>query len=1076
MALSTESIELPFTTGPDTKHDPKLVDGQKFLLSLVNGTFDGTGRLLKRPGHASLITQQANGTAFVSGGKTLFKRGDELLTLNTDYTSGQIFSRVGDKLTPRGYARTMVLESLEHRVSNGRNRWLDYDFYSDGTYDVLLYSEHDGQNPTDTVSLYLQINRVDNGSMVSRTALVSGATAGTIWNPKIVASSASALGVFYMNLTLRFRTVALSDNPTVGGETALTAFNIAKHDVCARNDAGGAGFFAVYYDGTNWLASTLNAAGVIQNTFTMTAGSIGVNPQGMGAVVCQSTGIYVFVVSEAVTGLNWVKLTVNASSVIAFGARTIADALAIGARLPHKVGAVVSPGGGTAVAYETDGGVTVGASADGGGVYTLVLRFNGTVETTAALWAPNLGGNTVAAPTADNDTGAESVKVANGGYLAYATGCQMTLAGVPFYVDGFLIVPCVLHSVSQSAFYLIRGAYRSDLRMLIGTAAAVGENDTAATTQRPYDPRSDNLAQMRVPGTWIETASTGGAHTRYRVSTPHSGPLELGGFLAGTSRSFTKNKISVAVINSLSNTLYTGNIASAESGGAAFLSGGCPSEYDGEVPFEQGFHHYPERVTYVSAVVGAGTAIPAGTYQMVAVYAWVDAQGRKHRSAPSLPYSMVVPVGGVDSVVVAVPTLRLTDRSNVLIELYVTQVDGTIFYRYVSYTSDLAIKNNPAVPTVSFTWNSTATASRGEVLYTTGGALENIPLPPCSYIVEHQRRVFGVSREADEVVFTDEPRTGFAHAHGDDYRIVVPLPEGGPITALASLDDKLVVFRERKILIQMGEGPNQLGTDSTFLRPRALPGDIGCVDPESVCKIPGGVLFRSENGFFLLSPSMTLTYIGAPVEGLVDDDEFKVARSVVMPAQNHVRICCIDGTILVYFYEFDLWSKWANTANASLLAFKDACEQDGSFLGLQASGQIVTDTPDSYLDAGAGTYYNMTVDTAWFKLGGLLGYQRLRWVSFLAEGSPNLSAAVQMAVGVYYDYSSVSSETVYSSAIFGGSLTIRHKPGQQKCSAVRFRFVESGLNGSGNEAGFIYTALRLDYGVKPGTNKKATGI
>jgi hypothetical protein len=86
-------------------------------------------------------------------------------------------------------------------------------------------------------------------------------------------------------------------------------------------------------------------------------------------------------------------------------------------------------------------------------------------------------------------------------------------------------------------------------------------------------------------------------------------------------------------------------IVSGGIGESLIASGGVITQYDGISAVEHGFHLYPEGVT-AETVVGSG-GIGAGSYQVCSLYEWIDNQGGIHRSAPSIPETVVTDEDGV---------------------------------------------------------------------------------------------------------------------------------------------------------------------------------------------------------------------------------------------------------------------------------------------------------------------------------------------------------------------------------------------------------------------------------------------
>src|SRR5690606_3407721 len=76
-----------------------------------------------------------------------------------------------------------------------------------------------------------------------------------------------------------------------------------------------------------------------------------------------------------------------------------------------------------------------------------------------------------------------------------------------------------------------------------------------------------------------------------------------------------------------------------QAGKRLYVSGGCPSYYDGAHLVESGFAWYPEILSATAGTNGSpdggGSGMVDGTYSYIAVYEWRDYQGQVHRSTPS---------------------------------------------------------------------------------------------------------------------------------------------------------------------------------------------------------------------------------------------------------------------------------------------------------------------------------------------------------------------------------------------------------------------------------------------------------
>jgi len=319
----------------------------------------------------------------------------------------------------------------------------------------------------------------------------------------------------------------------------------------------------------------------------------------------------------------------------------------------------------------------------------------------------------------------------------------------------------------------------------------------------------------------------------------------------------------------INSTTFDFNIAtpfqSNELGDTLHISGGILQMYDGDMVVEHGFHLFPE------TLIDGGTAttggfISDGTYQYVAVYAWTDNAGQLHRSAPSIALTVVLSGGtGTQTQTITIPTLRLTEKVDVIVELYRTEDVGTIFHK-ISEVSSPSL-NDPTVDTIDIVDDVDDTSLlSNQLLYTTGGVLDNIVAPSSALISSWQNRIMLSGLEDDNAIAFSKIRfEGEPVEFNDILRIQVP-NVGGKITATAVMDEKYIIFKEDGIFYLAGGGPNNLGEQDTFIDPEQIATDVGCVDPNSVVLSPLGLFFKSKKGVYLLSRSLQTAYIGEPID------------------------------------------------------------------------------------------------------------------------------------------------------------------------------------------------------------------
>jgi hypothetical protein len=501
-----------------------------------------------------------------------------------------------------------------------------------------------------------------------------------------------------------------------------------------------------------------------------------------------------------------------------------------------------------------------------------------------------------------------------------------------------------------------------------------------------------------------------------------TGEFEFANQIKGKFVSVAGTSYSQLGINATRLLLEPGRIDAAHIDRNLIVAGGVLQGYDGVRATEHGFHVFPEGVTWSAAVGGGGLTV-AESYQRCVVYEWTDANGAVHRSAPS-PVAVqsggsataYVSAAGNETVTITVPTLRLTAKSDVRIVLYRTIGNEDVFYRV---SSAAATANNKTTDTVTITdTTSDATLASNELLYTTGGWLEAIAPPACSLITTYRGRVFlAGSSNPCRIHYSSATIPTEAVVFNDSLTIDVDTADG-PITAIASLDQYLVIFKRNSIFVTQGDGPTQSGDQNDLdAGVTRVSSDVGCRDPGSVVLTPQGLMFRSPKGIYALSRGLEVQYIGAPVEGLLDDDVTIMAAEVVAD-RSEVRFI-VDGVAAnspVYNYLMGQWSSFTNHDGVG------ACVWNDTFCFAKSDGRVLREDRDTWTDGGEA--YSLKLVTSWLQTSGLLGFQRVKraWIIGTYKG------AHRLLVQFGYDFSpawrdelEIDAEALLNPAAYGAT-------------------------------------------------------
>jgi hypothetical protein len=351
-------------------------------------------------------------------------------------------------------------------------------------------------------------------------------------------------------------------------------------------------------------------------------------------------------------------------------------------------------------------------------------------------------------------------------------------------------------------------------------------------------------------------------------------------------------------VNTAAYSINAAEQASLEAANSLHLTGGITWQYDGKQPVESGFHIWPEDLETSTSVTGG--LITAQTYNYVFTYEWTDGTGKLHRSAPSVPVTQVT-TGATSSNTINVPTLRLTYKTGANSVRLVGYRWSTANQSYYQFTSISAPTINDVTVDYIAVVDTLADSSiiGNNLLYTTGGVLENIAPPPSVAVTTFKNRVWLLDAENRNLLWYSKPIIQGVPVEFTDLQTLYVAPStatqgtSGISTAIASLDDKLIVFKEGSTYYVTGTGPDVTGANNDFSDANFITSAVGCSNSASIVNMPQGLMFQSKQGIWLLGRDLSTQYIGADVETF----NSSVNGSVSIPGHTQVRFSLDNGTV-----------------------------------------------------------------------------------------------------------------------------------------------------------------------------------
>lgn len=514
-----------------------------------------------------------------------------------------------------------------------------------------------------------------------------------------------------------------------------------------------------------------------------------------------------------------------------------------------------------------------------------------------------------------------------------------------------------------------------------------------------------------------------------------------------------------------------------EANGETYFANGVVKHYDGVRPIEANFLLYPVIISAGQGDNGA-PGIADGAYSYIAVYETADANGNVDRSTTSVPAAVTVDhvgggfTNGNGKVTVTITHLQMTSvgwtgQQQGNISLFRTKAGGTTYF----YVGQAAMDPTAASVAIVDNLNDSAIGSN-RILYTTGGVLDREPPPAAMQLIIHKNRIWGISSADRKTLFySGELAVGEAAWFSSLQQI--RLDVGGDITAIASLDDKLVVFKSDRIFKIYGSGGNALGQNSDLTIAAHISADCGCIDPRSVVYTPDGLMFLSAKGLQLLDRQEAVQFIGKNVKSTTDGYSNVVAAKL-LPDRREVRfehttpippLVTPAGQKSVYNYNTRCWTTHRNYLDVAAI---DAAMVGGTYYWATSSGAIYKESASSSLDPSS-TYVSMAIEWGWNRIAGAQGLARCTGALVLADWRADHKLEVQVArnyLDVYeraVDYPRTTLNTLSVEQVWFGLKA-------QKAEAYRFRVTDYADGGSPGQ-GFAMRGLTLRAGAKKGSFK-----
>lgn len=417
-----------------------------------------------------------------------------------------------------------------------------------------------------------------------------------------------------------------------------------------------------------------------------------------------------------------------------------------------------------------------------------------------------------------------------------------------------------------------------------------------------------------------------------------------------------------------------------------FMPGALTTAFTGYSFSEQGISLAPEQPSLARSV-GAGQLTPGFPYEYVLVFEWTNPQGRRVRSATSVPQWISLDGGAFNTITLTIMVNHLTNHPDLTISVYRKIIEnGVQSSQYYKVSDDLdPLYNNRTLRTVTFVDTmSDSEASANEVLYTSLGFIDRDPAPAMSAGIVADNRVLvigpdnalwfsGEANDTDPIWFSLLQR--------------VFMPTNDELVRVEAMDGRIYLLCRNSIWYMPGNRwPAANGTGGSLEAPTKLGFTNGCTGQSRLVK-EGIVYSSSAGGLWLIQRGMENIQLGAAA---MDDFDGKTISSIAVDADQRIAFALAGTTRvqMVWDQVAKVWTKWINATDILLnhVVRGKMCYADATSLRVQ--------TEDVYYDSdtnGTPSWYTMTLE-AWFSLINIKGLKRV-W-EFLLTGERKSQSAI----------------------------------------------------------------------------------
>jgi hypothetical protein len=547
-------------------------------------------------------------------------------------------------------------------------------------------------------------------------------------------------------------------------------------------------------------------------------------------------------------------------------------------------------------------------------------------------------------------------------------------------------------------------------------------------------------------------------------------------------------------------------------GGGAIFGCAQPWIFDGTTAFEAAFIHRPILISDAQTYEGYPTALfhkdvaDDSYHYFQLIYEHADERGRITRSPVSETYKIKIREEG-NNVTLRIANINWNARKPNSVQVKVYMSRDAINYAFAG-AATCPTYDNTDTPDDVYVTLKLYPGSSAPMIYTSDGTIESGYPQLAPHLARWNNRVW--IADENTISYSQAFVSGDQVSFPDVWQEALDID----VSALAPLDDRMLLFSPDAVMYRSGEGPAPNGQGSSYSNWIHMTHEVGCVNSRSVLHSMVGTFFQSRRGMELMDAAGNFvhqraieSYFNARSEQGYGDT---IVGTLSLPRDHQARFLYREKATnqlkqLVFDYSTGTWSRWSGTGYVNWWGDTYKYAGDITVVGNQVymatiHGCLYVEANGRQWDQSTSTdsgvaptryHIDWAISSPWIKAEGLQGYQRVwrstvglkcqSWTPPQYVNAPNAQMGLSTTVNI--DYSDISevhpSKSISELQVLRNSnssmayVTIGHK--YQQCRSYQ-------INLSGKDTGMWTTQVQpsgvteimglwSEFGIETGTGR-----